>query len=165
MDYALTLEQLRPGARYAGSLTANTPEAYAALRWKDERPKPTPAEIAAAEVEIARAKRKRQAEARTAELLTVTHNGAQFQLSAERVTILEAATKRKDQLSYAGKGKGLKTSSGDFYFVANAAELQALNDEAAIRYETVMAGEAYLFGLFDDAITTAALEAITDDRQ
>jgi hypothetical protein len=41
MDLALNLEALIPAAQYGGSLTANTQEAYDAIRWDDDRPKPT----------------------------------------------------------------------------------------------------------------------------
>jgi hypothetical protein len=38
---ALALDALVPAAKYGGSLTANTEEAYTALTWEDEREKPT----------------------------------------------------------------------------------------------------------------------------
>jgi len=41
MDVALTLDRLVPGAKYRGSLTANTQEAYEKIRWEDKRVKPT----------------------------------------------------------------------------------------------------------------------------
>lgn len=41
MDVALALSNLVSEARYIGSLTANTQEAYNALYWGDSRPKPT----------------------------------------------------------------------------------------------------------------------------
>lgn len=40
MSLAMALEALMPGALYQGSLTADTPEAYAAITWLDTRPKP-----------------------------------------------------------------------------------------------------------------------------
>ena len=41
MDIALCIEKLLPAAKYGGSTTANTKEAYDKLRWEDERKKPT----------------------------------------------------------------------------------------------------------------------------
>lgn len=41
MDIALVLDRLVPGADYQGSVTANTEEAFNAMRWNDPRPKPT----------------------------------------------------------------------------------------------------------------------------
>lgn len=49
-DIASVLDNLLPGAIYYGSLTANTEEAYDALNWQDDRPKPTWEEIEAVEV-------------------------------------------------------------------------------------------------------------------
>lgn len=37
MDIALAVEQIIPAAAYFGSVTANTPEAWEAARWHDER--------------------------------------------------------------------------------------------------------------------------------
>lgn len=41
MDIALVLDRLLPAAAYAGSLTANTQEAFDWLTWSDGRAKPT----------------------------------------------------------------------------------------------------------------------------
>lgn len=41
LDVAAALDFLVHAAEYTGSLTANTKEAYDALNWQDERPKPT----------------------------------------------------------------------------------------------------------------------------
>lgn len=41
MDLARAIESLVPAARYGGSVTANTQDAYDELRWDDEREKPT----------------------------------------------------------------------------------------------------------------------------
>jgi hypothetical protein len=41
MDIAAILDRLVPEADYGGSLTANTREAYDALRWMDKREKPS----------------------------------------------------------------------------------------------------------------------------
>ncbi len=41
MDIAYTLHTLIPSAKYFGSLTENTREAYDKLEWHDERPKPS----------------------------------------------------------------------------------------------------------------------------
>ncbi|WP_027369148.1 DUF4376 domain-containing protein [Desulfocurvibacter africanus] len=54
MDIALALGSLVPGARFGGSLTANTREAYDALRWEDGRSKPTWSELEAAWLMLAR---------------------------------------------------------------------------------------------------------------
>lgn len=40
MSLAIALEELLPGALYSGSLTEDTPEAYASITWLDTRPKP-----------------------------------------------------------------------------------------------------------------------------
>lgn len=40
MTLAIALENVLPGALYSGSLTADTPEAYASIQWLDTRPKP-----------------------------------------------------------------------------------------------------------------------------
>jgi hypothetical protein len=39
-NVALALDRVLPAAQYGNSLTANTREAYDALRWQDERDKP-----------------------------------------------------------------------------------------------------------------------------
>lgn len=41
MDLARAIESLVPAARYGGSVTANTQDAYDELRWDDEREKPS----------------------------------------------------------------------------------------------------------------------------
>jgi hypothetical protein len=41
MDVALAIDALVPAAQYRGSVTANTEQAYQAIVWLDERPKPT----------------------------------------------------------------------------------------------------------------------------
>jgi hypothetical protein len=51
MDVAAALDRLVPGAVYFGSLTDNTPEAYAAIRWEDEREKPSWEALAAVVIE------------------------------------------------------------------------------------------------------------------
>lgn len=48
MTIAIALETVMPGALYSGSLTADTPEAYAAIQWLDTRPKPPYEKVAAA---------------------------------------------------------------------------------------------------------------------
>jgi hypothetical protein len=48
MSLAIALETVMPGALYTGSLTADTPEAYAAIQWLDTRPKPPYEKVAAA---------------------------------------------------------------------------------------------------------------------
>ena len=47
-DVATALETLVPAAKYGGSLTANTREAFDALRWEDDRPKPSWDDVEAA---------------------------------------------------------------------------------------------------------------------
>jgi ferric-dicitrate binding protein FerR (iron transport regulator) len=64
MDLAYTIHCLVPGAIYGGSTSANTQEAYDALRWEDERPKPTWAEIQTAWNTTARPKVAAKATAR-----------------------------------------------------------------------------------------------------
>lgn len=44
-NVALALDRLMPGAKYGNSLTPNTKEAYDALRWLDDRPKPLWSEV------------------------------------------------------------------------------------------------------------------------
>lgn len=51
MDVAAALDFLVPGAIYYGSLTANTLEAYEAIRWEDEREKPTWEDLEAVVIE------------------------------------------------------------------------------------------------------------------
>ncbi len=51
MDVAAALDKLIPAAVYTGSLTANTQEAYAAIQWGDERPKPSWTELSAVVIE------------------------------------------------------------------------------------------------------------------
>lgn len=46
-DVALVLDRLCPGAAYEGSLTAGTREAFEAIRWSDQRPKPKWEEVEA----------------------------------------------------------------------------------------------------------------------
>ena len=41
MDIALCLDRLVPGVDWQGSVTANTLEAFDAIRWKDKTPKPS----------------------------------------------------------------------------------------------------------------------------
>ena len=48
LDVATALDVLVPAAKYGGSLTANTREAFDALRWEDDRPKPSWADVEAA---------------------------------------------------------------------------------------------------------------------
>lgn len=48
MSLAIALENLLPGALYLGSLTDDTPEAYAAIQWLDTRPKPPYEKVASA---------------------------------------------------------------------------------------------------------------------
>ena len=45
MDIALVLDRLVPGADWQGSVTANTKEAFDAIRWNDDRRKPSWAEV------------------------------------------------------------------------------------------------------------------------
>lgn len=52
MDIAITLDRLIPGAKYGGSVTANTQESYDEIRWEDERTKPTWVELEAAWIEL-----------------------------------------------------------------------------------------------------------------
>lgn len=52
MSLAMSLEALMPGALYSGSLTADTPEAYAAIQWLDTRPKPPYEAVAAGTKDI-----------------------------------------------------------------------------------------------------------------
>ncbi len=54
-DIAAALDALVPGADWQGSVTANTEEAYAALRWSDARPKPSWLDVVAKATEIATA--------------------------------------------------------------------------------------------------------------
>lgn len=51
-DLTIALQLILPGAQYGGSLTDNTREAYEALTWEDNRPKPSWAEIDAAHVKL-----------------------------------------------------------------------------------------------------------------
>ena len=48
MDVAIAIDILVPEAQYGGSVTANTEQAYNAIRWEDERLQPTWAELVAA---------------------------------------------------------------------------------------------------------------------
>lgn len=52
MDVLLALAHLRPAPKFGGSLTANTREAYEAIRWEDERPKPSWSDLEAAWPEV-----------------------------------------------------------------------------------------------------------------
>ena len=54
MDIALALDRLVPGAKYAGSLTDNTKDAFDALSWSDERSKPDWTAVIAAADEAAK---------------------------------------------------------------------------------------------------------------
>jgi len=54
MDIAAILDKLVPAAKYGGSLTARTQEAYEATVWKDDRDQPTWAEIEAGNILILR---------------------------------------------------------------------------------------------------------------
>jgi len=45
MDVALTIHELVPGAKYFGSVTANSREAFNNINWRDDRLKPTWAEM------------------------------------------------------------------------------------------------------------------------
>lgn len=56
MDISLSVEKILPSAAYFGSVTANTPEAWEAVRWQDERmPKPSWGELQVAWVDLSRA--------------------------------------------------------------------------------------------------------------
>ncbi len=44
-DVAMGIEALVPAAQYGGSVTANTQEAFNAITWTDNRPKPTWQEV------------------------------------------------------------------------------------------------------------------------
>jgi hypothetical protein len=52
MSLAIALEELMPGALYRGSLTADTPEAYASIEWMDPRPKPPFEKVQAGTVSV-----------------------------------------------------------------------------------------------------------------
>jgi adenosyl cobinamide kinase/adenosyl cobinamide phosphate guanylyltransferase len=52
MDVALTIHELVPRAKYFGSVTANSKEAFDKIRWHDERKKPTWSELEAKWVEL-----------------------------------------------------------------------------------------------------------------
>lgn len=66
-DIALAVDQLLPAAEYRGSTTANTPEAWDAVVWLDERrDKPTWAELAAAAPDMEAAARLAEIDARLA---------------------------------------------------------------------------------------------------
>lgn len=52
MSLAIALENILPGALYTGSLTEDTPEAYAAIQWLDTRPKPPYEKLKAAVPEV-----------------------------------------------------------------------------------------------------------------
>ena len=52
MDIALCIERLVKSAKYGGSTTANTKEAYDKLRWEDIRKKPSWEELVAVSGEI-----------------------------------------------------------------------------------------------------------------
>lgn len=52
MDVALTIHELVPGAKYFGSVTANTKEAFDKINWRDSREKPTWVEMEAKWVEL-----------------------------------------------------------------------------------------------------------------
>lgn len=52
MTIAIALETVMPGALYSGSLTADTPEAYAAITWLDTRPKPPFDKVLAANTDV-----------------------------------------------------------------------------------------------------------------
>jgi hypothetical protein len=52
MDIAFTIHELIPGAKYFGSVTANTKEAFGKIRWHDGRKKPTWSELEAKWAEI-----------------------------------------------------------------------------------------------------------------
>ena len=45
MDIALAIEHLVPQAKYGGSVTANTKEAYEAITWNADRKKPSWSDI------------------------------------------------------------------------------------------------------------------------
>lgn len=45
MDIALVLDRLIPGGDWQGSVTANTQDAFDAIRWNDDRRKPSWAEV------------------------------------------------------------------------------------------------------------------------
>lgn len=54
MDVALALDKLIPAAKYRGSLSTNTQEAYNKLIWEDERDKPSWIQIEASNSELVR---------------------------------------------------------------------------------------------------------------
>jgi len=53
MDIALAIDAIVPSAKYGGSVTDNTREAFDALRWEDSRPQPTWAELEAVVIPVA----------------------------------------------------------------------------------------------------------------
>lgn len=83
MDIALALESLVPAVQYGGSLTANIREAYNALRWEDERPKPTWEEIEAAWTNVASAQLASAIRAERDRLLATTYEPAAAQLARQ----------------------------------------------------------------------------------
>jgi len=52
MDVALTIHELVPAAKYFGSVTANSKEAFDKINWRDGRTKPTWAEMEAKWAEL-----------------------------------------------------------------------------------------------------------------
>jgi len=52
MDIALAIESLIPGAKYQGSVTANTKASYTKLTWLDASDKPTWAQIQEADAAL-----------------------------------------------------------------------------------------------------------------
>lgn len=52
MDIALAIEKLVPSAKYRGSLTVNTQEAFNTIIWEDSRQKPAWDELKAVELDV-----------------------------------------------------------------------------------------------------------------
>lgn len=93
MSLAIALETVMPGALYSGSLTADTPDAYAAIQWLDTRPKPPYEKVAAAVPSVIKEDLKAYAAKLRFERQSggYTYQGKKFNSDANSITALTMA--------------------------------------------------------------------------
>jgi len=93
MSLAIALETVMPGAYYHGSLTADTPEAYAAIQWLDSRPKPSYEKVLAATQNVVKDVLKAYAAKRRykRQAAGYTYQGIHFDADANAVMALTMA--------------------------------------------------------------------------
>lgn len=93
MTIAIALETIMPGASYSGSLTSDTPEAYAAITWLDTRPKPPFDKVMAANTSVVKSALKAYAAdlRYQRQIGGYTYRGQMYRVDAQSVAALTMA--------------------------------------------------------------------------